>query len=351
MSMEDNRQILEHFLTCYRQGIFTWADARHFLSIRDPSNFEWFFHEVAQIRFNKQPKILKCYIPGQHFPAISVTGEECELECEHCNKRYLHNMLQAPTEEQFRQILKSLVNKGAIGALLSGGSTKDGKVPLLKYKDIIDDFTDCHPDFYLNSHVGLVDFSEALQLKIAGIRTVSFDLVMDPRIIHDVFHMQDDPSDYLLTYENLKEVYLDVVPHVLVGGYFGKVDREIDILKMLVPNAPRLIVFIAMIPPKTSDGQIKPSFSQLTAIDIAKLIFIAKAMIPEAELSLGCMRPKGKQTEEIERLAILAGANRIEIPSVTTKQWAINFGFTLEYYGACCAIMPKFESKAKLETY
>lgn len=346
--IEKNLPDLEQLLKIYQQGTMNWADARHFLSIKENPDFEWFLQECAQIRFQKQPKILKCYTPGQLFPAISVTGEDCELECEHCNKKYLHSMLQAPTEEQFRQVLESLIRKGAIGALLSGGSTKNGKVPLLKYKEILDKFTDQYPEFYLNSHVGLVDFAEALELKMAGIQTVSFDLVMDPRIIHEVFHMQDDPSDYLATYENLKEAKLDVVPHVLVGGYFGKVDREIDILKMLLPNAPRLIVFIALIPPKSSTGEIKVSFSQPSPIDIAKLIFIAKAMIPNAELSLGCMRPKGKQTEKIEQLAILAGVNRVEIPSKNTQEWALKLGFKLEFYNACCAITTKFEQKARV---
>jgi uncharacterized radical SAM superfamily protein len=341
------REFLNEALQAYKNGNFTWAHARHLLDYWENEELEWFFSEVEKIRIQTYPRILKCYTPGQNFPAISVTGSDCALACEHCDKKYLHNMLQADTEEKFTEILNKFQQQGIKGALLSGGCDKNGKVPVLKYKEILDKFTDEH-DFYFNAHVGLVDFAEALALKMAGITTVSFDLLLDQRVIEQVFHMNDEPVDYLVAYENLKEAKLDVVPHVLVGSNFGKTGREIDILKILGPDPPRLLVFIAMIPPKESDGTLKPPFELPSAADIAKLIFITKAMMPKTEISLGCMRPRGKDSYQIERWAIMAGANRIEIPHRSTREWAEQNGYQLEYYASCCAVLPKFEQKSRV---
>jgi uncharacterized radical SAM superfamily protein len=342
----DIHTLLEQILHAYIKGRFTWADGRHLLKITDENELEWFFTQVGNHRFRSEPKILKCYTPGQHFPAISVTGTDCELNCAHCDRKYLRNMLQAPTEEQMKGVLEQLVKQGSIGALLSGGCDKSGRVPVLKYKDIIDKFTDKH-HFYFNAHVGLVTFRDALDLKMMGIKTVSFDMVLDPHISLELFHVTDDPTDYLASYENLREAKLDVVPHVLIGGYYGKIAREIDALKILEPDSPRLIVFISMIPPKDKDGNILSPFEAPTPGDVAKHIFITKAMIPGAEISLGCMRIRGKESFQMERWAILAGANRIEIPHRDTRSWAIAMGFELQYFGSCCAVLPEFEEHAR----
>ena len=59
------------------------------------------------------------------------------------------------------------------------------------------------------------------------------------------------------------------------------------------------------------------------------------------------MRPRGKESFQLERWAIKAGANRIEIPHKLTREWAEQMGYHLEYFASCCAVLPKFEEKVK----
>ena len=60
------------------------------------------------------------------------------------------------------------------------------------------------------------------------------------------------------------------------------------------------------------------------------------------------MRPRGDVKVEIEKCAIKAGINRIEIPSKKTLKWAkelypnINYNF----FSACCAIPDEYEKFA-----
>ena len=343
--MEFVREILSKF----EAGSLNWADARHFLEYSSPVDWEWFFSEVARIRYKKQnaSKMLKVYTPGHNFPAISVTGTDCELHCEHCDKKYLQNMVQGETVENFENALYDRQKKGAIGALISGGCTSDGKVPVLKYIKSIEKFKANNP-FYLNAHVGLVDYSEAIQLKYIGIDTVSYDMVLDQTVIDDVFHSDVEVEDYIVSFVNLREAGLRVVPHLLIGARFGKIAREVDVLKILAQKPPELMVFIAMIPPKPNIPASE-QFNHLKAEDIGKFIFIATALMQGVELSLGCMRPRGKISFDLERWAIMAGVSRMEIPSQKTLRWLKEQEYELKFFGACCAISSKFEPYAQAE--
>jgi hypothetical protein len=349
---KDGHSFLSDILVKFREGTLNWADARHIADFSSPDIdlWEWFFTQVGKIRFEErhEPKRLKIYTPGKTFPAISVTGTQCELECAHCDKKYLHGMIQGGTEADFEKALSKLVEIKAVGALLSGGSTKQGTVPLLKYQNQIQQFKQTH-SLHFNAHVGLVDFADAVKLKKIGIDTVSYDLIADPKAIHEVFHLDRDVEDYIVSYQNLTEAGLRVVPHLLVGANFGRLEREMDVIKILAPWPPPLLVLIAMIPPKNINDPTTPSipFSHLTPQDIAKFFFIAKAMLPTTELSLGCMRPKGSQSFEMERWAFLAGASRMEIPIQKTISWAIGNGVELQYFGACCAVPQDLEDTAR----
>ena len=72
-------------------------------------------------------------------------------------------------------------------------------------------------------------------------------------------------------------------------------------------------------------------------------------MFPDAEISLGCMRPRAHQLRQaIEAAALKGGATRIELPSRTIIQNAALFGFTsIVNYDACCALPDNLESHAR----
>ena len=181
-------EILQH----YREGSFKITDAENLMGIPNSVHVNWddFFTSIGKHRFHTlhEAKNLKIYTPGRNFVSVSVTGDQCALHCEHCDQKYLQGMIPARSADEFTTAMDHIVDQGGVGALISGGCTKDGKVPLLKYASQIKHFMS-EQTFYLNSHVGLVDTEEAKKIKECGIDIVSFDLILDDVAIQDVFHL------------------------------------------------------------------------------------------------------------------------------------------------------------------
>ena len=65
------------------------------------------------------------FYPSRKTLTISLTGGTCSLMCDHCNAVYLKSML---TKEADLKIIKDKSGKYE-SALISGGSTVEGKVP------------------------------------------------------------------------------------------------------------------------------------------------------------------------------------------------------------------------------
>ena len=177
---------------------------------------------------------------------------------------------------------------------------------------------------------------------------ISFDFLADDEIIHDIFHIRKkNTEDYLETYYNLLDTRIDLIPHTLIGGKYGKIDREGEVFKMLEEEKTNMIVFISLIPPKDN-----PKFQAPGIVDIAKFILATRLKFPNIEIALGCMRIRGKKEFEgrdLEQLAVLCGADRIAMPSKSLVNWAKEKHITIESYNACCAIPSRFLSifKAK----
>ena len=71
------------------------------------------------------------------FPGISVTGGDCQLNCEHCRGRLLESMIPATTPQELYDVCMDIRGKGGDGCLISGGSLKDGSVPLIEFMPVI----------------------------------------------------------------------------------------------------------------------------------------------------------------------------------------------------------------------
>jgi hypothetical protein len=244
------------------------------------------------------------------------------------------------------EFLIKLYHDGGTGALISGGCEKNGSVPLLKFLDSIKKIKK-RTNLIINTHTGLLNEETAKKLVEANVDIVSFDINMDENIIREIYHLNKDLTDYKNVVEILKKNNLNIVPHICVGLYYGRIHKEIESIKFIKEslNNPSLIVIIVLIPPKQSN--IK--FKRPKPIDIAKIIALIRVIFPKTEISLGCMRPRGEIKVEIEKYAINAGITRIEIPSPKTLRWlkTSNPNIIYSFYSACCAIPEKYEKFAK----
>src|SRR5574341_1680209 len=54
------------------------------------------------------------------WPAVSITGRECSLQCDHCRAKVLESMIPALTPEALWRVVSEQVSKGARGMLLTG---------------------------------------------------------------------------------------------------------------------------------------------------------------------------------------------------------------------------------------
>ena len=336
---------VQNLLNRIKSGDTLWEDYTEFLNL-ESKYLEPFFNLAQNITKRNFGNILKIYNPTKKFPAISITGSECALNCEHCNKKYLKGMKQILEAKDLEQFLLDLFNRNGIGALISGGSDLDGSVPLLGFLNTIKRVKK-KTNLIINTHTGLLKEETARKLTEANVDIVSFDVNMDEEVIRDIYHLDVELDEYRRAIELLQKFNLSIVPHVCVGLYYGKLHKEIESIKFIKETLlnPSLIVVIALIPPKMSNIKFETPKPE----DIAKIIALIRFIFPNTEISLGCMRPRGKIKIEVEKYALRAGITRVEIPSKDTMKWLRkqNSEIQFKYFSACCAIPKKFEKFAE----
>jgi len=269
--------------------------------------------------------------------------------------KYLKEMKQILNNKDLEGYLLELHEKNGVGALISGGSEIDGSVPLYKFLDVIRKVKK-ETNLIINTHTGLLKEETAKKLAEAKVDIVSFDVNMDEEVVQDIYHLDINLNEYRNAIDLLKKYDLNIVPHICVGLHYGKLNKELDSLKFIRENLgdPSLIVIIALIPPKNSKLEFETPQPEI----IAKIIAITRFIFPHTEISLGCMRPRGKIKVELEKNALKAGITRIEIPSRDALKWLKkrNSEIQLKYYSACCAIPEQFEylaqsSKSEIKRY
>ena len=119
------------------------------------------------------------FYPSRKTLIISLTGGTCSLMCDHCNAVYLKNML---TEVDALKIIKDNPGKYE-SALISGGLTVEGKVPVREHLQFIKTLYDM--GIKLNIHTGLLSEGDIRAIKPYAER-VSFDFVYDDEVIRNV---------------------------------------------------------------------------------------------------------------------------------------------------------------------
>ncbi len=327
-----------------KSGSASWLDFSSFLDLK-AEVLEPFFNLAQQITRKNFGNVLKIYNPTKRFPAISITGSECALKCEHCDRKYLNGMIQITENNDLEKFLLDLNKNGGVGALISGGSELDGSVPLLNFLDAIKKIK-TKTNLIINTHTGLLNEETAKKLANANVDIISFDINMDEEIIKNIYHLDIELNEYKRAIDLLKKYNLNIVPHICIGLYYGKLHKELESIRFIKEAEinPSLIVLIVLIPPK--DSRVR--FEMPQPVEVAKVIATLRFIFPDTEISLGCMRPRGNIKTEVEKYALKAGITRIEIPSKETLTWlkSHNSKVQFKFFSACCAIPKKYERLA-----
>lgn len=280
-----------------------------------------------------------------HFPTISLTGTACALNCEHCEGKVLQTMQPAESPKKLFTLTKKLKRLGAFGCLLSGGCLPDGSIPLTRFIPTIEKIKrELGLTVYI--HTGIIRLDTAIALKNAGVDAALIDVIGSDKTVKRIGNLNVTVKDYADSLKALQQAGLKFVPHVIVGLHNGKLKGELDALKLINKVKPSAIVIIAFMPIfGTAMAEIKPP----KPTEIARVIAMARVMLPRTPIALGCVRPKGKRRAETDILALKAGVDAIAFPHEEAVGYAKAQQYEFSFSPYCCAqiFIDTFRSSSK----
>lgn len=270
------------------------------------------------------------------FIPISLTGTVCALNCDHCQTTMLRGMADL---SQFKgslfDLCAGLKKRGARGVLISGGSDKQGHVPLLKH---IPDLIRVRRELELaiRIHPGLPDEETCAALAPVGVNGAMVDIIGHEDTIRQVYHLDATPKDYAAVLARLDQHGIPIIPHIILGLHYGRMLGEWHALEMIARHPPKVLVLVILAPlSETRMADTKPPSLE----EIGGFFGTARKTLPTTPVMLGCARPMGLLKASIDRLAIDAGLNGIAYPTEGTVAYAREQGFEPSFINACCGVM------------
>ncbi|NLY56210.1 MAG: radical SAM protein [Firmicutes bacterium] len=269
------------------------------------------------------------------FPAVSITGQRCALDCAHCGKQLLRGMIDVSRPGSLSGLIPKLRAAGAYGVLVSGGADSNGRVPLAQKYAELRQLKEA--GFSVVVHTGLVSREEARELKALGIDQVLFDLIGDDATIRDVYRLRATAADYRRTLEELCAAGLTVVPHIVVGLNYGRIfSGETQAIEWAAESPVPGLVIVILSPLK---GTRMAMVSPPEPAAVAEVLVLARERFAERRLMLGCARPANAEKEELERIAVDIGVDGIAYASAQTITYAEAMGYTVKFFAGCCSLL------------
>lgn len=274
--------------------------------------------------------MVDAFIPGSKFAAVSITGSTCWLNCKYCMGRYLKGMEHTPTPHHLKAFAKKFYKQGGRGILISGGFTREGKLPLTPFLQTIREIKKEY-DFVISVHPGLVNKDDAENLRLAGVDIVDFDLTLSTYAIKRLKNLKDrDPTDFV---SSLKYLYERgppyIAPHILIGLPAVGAELTLEEIEFLKDFDPYVTVFLVFIP---TEGTALSRAKTPNIYHVADILQKARHLL-RGELSLGCMRPVSYKNS-LDIIAIEKNlVERIAVPHLSTIT-----KYELRKYDACCSV-------------
>jgi uncharacterized radical SAM superfamily protein len=250
--------------------------------------------------------------------SVSTTKDYCELNCKHCNKKYLKSMYDIDDE----RLIETLKVKKKSTVLISGGSLKDGSVPFYKQMKNIEKIK--NNGYLLNVHTGFLPTQHFHYLTFFD--SISIDIVGDQIILKEVYNLDVDISnlkdnilkiDEFLNNAKSKNPLLSdkipkIVPHITIGilnGMESYEEKAIDFISKL--NIDK-VVFNFLIPTK---GTFYAKAKNVEIKRLSEIINYARSTLPGKKIYIGCMRPFGKSRVELDFACFDLSVDAIVNPS------------------------------------
>jgi uncharacterized radical SAM superfamily protein len=281
------------------------------------------------------------YLPGMirygrrrgRYAAISITGDQCRLLCEHCRGLLLEPMLKVTSPEQLLKKCRGLKQSGNTGILLSGGADREGRLPWRRYVETIRKIKQ-ETGLFISAHVGFPDLDTCRELKAAGLNQALIDVIGDDDTATQVYHLEGlaRVTDSL---RNIVQSGLELVPHIVAGLHYGAQRGEVQALELIRGLPLAGLVVVALSPLKGTPMADAPPPS---AMAVARLMAKARVKLPKTPIALGCERPRNQEGRLLERLALRAGATRMAVWSEDAVRAAREFGLDPRFQPTCCSV-------------
>lgn len=270
------------------------------------------------------------------WPAVSITGGDCKLQCDHCKAKILEPMIPARSPEDLWRTVNELVEDGAQGMLLTGGSDHRNEVHYGPYYDTIRRIKDEFPDFSIACHTALVDEDAAKCMEQSGIDAAMMDVIGAQDTITQVYHLRRSVDDFEQTLETLvNKTNMKVVPHIVAGLHYGHLLGEWNALEMLQRHTPDAVVLVVVMPFYAPESR---PFVTPDAGAVGSFFMDAREALGETPLLLGCARPPGETKSQIDTYAVMAGLNGIAHPADGMVELATRLERPVRVTPACCSI-------------
>lgn len=268
------------------------------------------------------------------FLALSVTGTDCLLDCEHCKGKLLESMIPVNHPETFYQTIEQLRLRGGLGVLISGGANRNGEVPIEAFIPLIGKIKKEDPSFKIIVHTGLIKPEVALGLKEAGVDQILIDVIGDDATIREIYHLDKRVKNYEEMLWMLKEMGHRLAPHIIIGHHFGEIKGEWKALDMVTRIGVETIVLVVL---KSLMG--RNAFRTPLPEEISKISAIARILNPATPIRMGCIRPAHPSKVEMEKGAIDSGINTIAYPLQGTIEYAKEIGLETKFIEMCCSLI------------
>jgi lipoyl synthase len=273
--------------------------------------------------------------PLHPWPAISITGGECRLQCDHCRAEILKAMLPATTPTELWRLACNQIASGARGMLLSGGSNHRNEIDYASFLPVIRRIKDAFPHFRVAVHTALVDETKAHDMEAAGIDVAMMDVIGAGETLRHVYHLKRPVEDFERALASLVATRMRVVPHVVLGLHYGRFLGEWRALDVVRKHCPDALVLVVAMPHYAAPNR---PFAVPDAHAVGRFFLDARRMLPDIPIQLGCARPAGRAKQIIDGYAMLAGLDGIAHPAEGMVELARRLGRPMQVVPACCSV-------------
>lgn len=272
---------------------------------------------------------------GNRFPAFSLTGPACALNCTHCQAKVLAPMIPAITPALLVEKVRAMVAQdGITGLLLSGGSNRRNELPYPRFLPAIRAIKAEFPHLRLLAHTALAPAAQVRALGEAGVEVGMMDVIGDAGSIREIYRLDRPVADFEQALADLCASGLRAVPHIVLGLHNGCLRGEWRALEIVARQPVAALVLVVVMPSFAVPGR----FVAPAPATIGSFFLQARATLPDRPVILGCARPTGLHRREVDAYAVLAGLDGVAHPAPGAVTLARALGRPVRHEHACCAL-------------